>query len=279
MPHQHSLNNRKQLHAVQAWAAALASAELAVGEAWQEAVLDYDRAAAQQQQQQRDATAAAAPNCSSSSSSVARPQKPQVELQGHLLSVAIPILPDADVAGLVALIDEAVDALAAASSSSSCSQSTRLLGTSRVMQWESSRTLRQPPKSTTTSSSSSREQLRVQVMVPLQHSSPHEDSSSGSSSSSSSEAGVAGYGRVSVVKPGSAFTGDELALLARLVAAANKPAAGGVSGVKRLADVKALYAAAGRRAFRVCYCVSCSVANQQLVLQDPSQICCGSMHR
>jgi hypothetical protein len=217
---------------VQAWAAALSSAELAVGEAWQEALLDYDRAAAQQQQDNATAT----PNSSSSSSSGARPQKPQVELQGHLLSVAIPILPDADVAGLVALIDEAVDGLAAASSSSSCSQSTRLLGTSRVMQWESSRTMRQPPKGA--SSSSSREQLRVQVMVPLQHSSPHEDSSSSSSSSgsSSSSESVAGYGRVSVVKPGAAFTADELALLARLVGAANKPAASGVSCIDGLAD-------------------------------------------
>jgi hypothetical protein len=73
----------------------------------------------------------------------------------------------------------------------------------------------------------------VQVMVPLQHGSPHEDSSSSSSSSSSGSGGAdaaAGYGRVSVVKPGGAFTGDELALLARLVAAANRPGPGGVRG-------------------------------------------------
>jgi hypothetical protein len=274
-----------QLFAVQAWAAALSSAELAVAEAWQEALLDYDRAAAQQQQQQQDnATAAAAPN-SSSSSSGARPQKPQVELQGRLLSVAIPILPDADVAGLVALIDEAVDALAAASSSSSCSQSTRLLGTSRVMQWESSRTMRQPPKratSSSSSSSSSREQLRVQVMVPLQHSSPHEDSSSsnGSSSSSSGE-GVAGYGRVSVVKPGAAFTADELALLARLVGAANKPAASGVSGTDKLADVL-------KRAccnWGIMHCVCATVCAAWLLSETcPARCCahsyeCGTMHR
>jgi hypothetical protein len=240
---------------VQGWAAALASAELAVGEAWQEALLDYDRAEAQQQQQQQqhDTASAAAPHSSSSSSSsAARPQQPQVELQGHLLSVAIPILPNADVAALIALVDEAMDALAAASSSSSCSQSTRLLGTSRVMQWESSRTLRQPPKgAASSSSSSSREQLRVQVMVPLQHSSPREDSSS----SSGAEA-AAGYGRVSVVKPGSAFSADELALLARLVAAANRPAAGGVSGAAGRArgGGEPVHAAAGEGAF----CVRCS---------------------
>lgn len=78
------------------------------------------------------------------------------------------------------------------------------------------------------------QQLSVQVVVPLQDSSPHEASGSGSSGSrrgssggsSGSDVGAAGHVQVAKAAP---FTADELELLGKLVAAANKPGSGQVS--------------------------------------------------
>jgi hypothetical protein len=82
------------------------------------------------------------------------------------------------------------------------------------------------------SSPSTMQQLSVNVVVPLQGASPHEASSSGSSggrrgsnAGSSAEDAAAGYVQVAKAAP---FTADELDVLGRLIAAANKPGTGQV---------------------------------------------------
>lgn len=225
---------------LQARQAALSSAELAVSEAYQEVLQDWSRTAAQQQQQ------SGSTNSNTLPAGAPQPQQPQVQLDGHFLTVTVPLVQGVDVRHLLRLIDQGLDQLALqGSSSSSQQQQTRLLGTSKVVQWDISRTLKTPPSmkqhkgsyGASSSNSSSREQLKVQVVLPLQPgSSPHQSSSSSSSGAKetdelcgATDSRASNYGYVSVVKPSGAFTSDELALLARLVAAANKQHPGGSS--------------------------------------------------
>jgi hypothetical protein len=202
-------------------AAAQAAAQAAVNDAWQEALLDYQRAVA----------SAPGVSSSSSSSSVA-PQQPRVTLQdGSHLSVSVPLLPGADVEGLLLVIEAGMDALASNSTSCQQQQQSYLLSTQRVMLWDVNRWLARQqqqqrdsgPAGSSGDGAVRQQQLSVQVVLPLQQSSPHEASSGGSSND-----GDSSHGQVSVVKAGP-FTADELALLSKLVAAANKP--GGTHGV------------------------------------------------
>jgi hypothetical protein len=177
------------------------------------------------------------------------------------VSVSIPLLPAVDLPALLKAVQAGVDQLASNSRRVEQQQQSWLLSTQRVQHWQLRRLTGgkadaggphlSSSNSSSSSSSSSQgvskyesstqngvatmQQLSVQVVVPLQGSSPHEASSSSSSSSGggrrgssdggSSDTGSAGH--VLVAKAAS-FTGDELELLGKLVAAANKPGSGQV---------------------------------------------------
>lgn len=217
---------------MQAWhTAAQAKAESAVSEAFSEALLDFQRSIAQHQQSSSSST--------SGTTSHNEPERPAVSYDGHQLSVNIPLLHGVDLPVLLKAVQAGVDQLAANSRRVEQQQQSWLLSTQRVQHWQLRRLTggkadsvrSQPPSGD--DSRSSMQQLSVQVVVPLQDSSPHEASGSGSrgssgGSGSSSESDVGGAGHVQVAKA-APFTADELELLVKLVAAANKPGSGQVN--------------------------------------------------
>jgi hypothetical protein len=175
------------------------------------------------------------------------PERPAVSYDGHQVSVNIPLVHGVDLPVLLKAVQAGVDQLAANSRRVEQQQQSWLMSTQRVQHWQLRRLTGgkadtvgpQPPSSD--DSRSSMQQLSVQVVVPLQESSPHEASDSGSSGSrhgsngsrrgnsgGSSESDVGGAGHVQVAKA-APFTADELELLGKLVAAANKPGSGQVS--------------------------------------------------
>jgi hypothetical protein len=221
---------------VQAWhTAAQAAAEAAVSEAFSEALLDWQRSIAQHQGHQQPASSSA----SSTASHTNEPERPNVSFDGHQVSVNIPLLHGVDLPVLLKAVQAGVDQLAANSRRVEQQQQSWLLSTQRVQHWQLRRLTGgkadtvQPQPPSSDDSRSSMQQLSVQVVVPLQDSSPHEASGSGSSGSrhgssgSSSESDVGGAGHVQVAKA-APFTADELELLGKLVAAANKPGSGQV---------------------------------------------------
>lgn len=228
---------------LQAWhTAAEAAAQQAVSDAFSEALLDWQRSIAQ-----RSNKAGGQPGASGSSSSSSHtdePEKPSVTYDGHQVSVNIPLLPVVDLPALLKAVQMGVDQLASNSKRTEQQQQSWLLSTQRVQHWQLRRLVggkagagSTPSGGATFESSqnsgiSTMQQLTVQVVVPLQPSSPHEASGSSSSrrgssdgSSGSGDVGAAGHVQVAKAAP---FTADELELLGKLVAAANKPGSGQV---------------------------------------------------
>jgi len=119
------------------WKAALSSAALAVSEAFQEVLQDWQRATAQN---------SSSSSSSSKDSTRPAPQQPTVQLEDdRFLSVSIPLLPGADLASLLALINRDMAALARQSSSSSQSQQQRVMSTSKVVQFDLHRSVKAGP--------------------------------------------------------------------------------------------------------------------------------------
>jgi hypothetical protein len=221
---------------LQAWhTAAEAAARQAVSDAFSEALLDWQRSIAQ-----HSSNTHGQPVASSSSSSPTGPERPSVTYDGQQVSVNIPLLPGIDLPALLKAVQAGVDQLAANSKRVEQQQQSWLLSTQRVQHWQLRRltggkadTSLVPDRGAKHGSSkqngtSPMQQLSVQVIVPLQGSSPHEASSSGgrrSSSDGSNDVGAAGHVLIAKAAP---FTADELELLGKLVAAANKLGSGKV---------------------------------------------------
>jgi hypothetical protein len=242
--------------ALQAWhTAAEAAAEQTISDAFAEALLDWQRSTAQHSSasstpSQRQPTQDTA---GSSSAAVAGytngPERPSVTYDGFQVSVNIPLLPGVDLPALLSAVQAGVDQLAANSRRVEQQQQSWLLSTQRVQHWQLRRLVggkadtqgagSNPAHSKGPQTSGSMQQLSVNVVVPLQGASPHEASSSGSSGSSGSRRGssdgssgedaAAGYVQVAKAAP---FTADELEVLGKLVAAANKPGTGQVGAVR-----------------------------------------------
>jgi len=226
---------------MQPWhTAAQAAAGQAVTDAFNEAVLDWQRSTAQHSSltPKTPGKALSAQNeppaaTSSSSSHSQGPERPSVSYDGVQVSVNIPLLAGVDLPALLAAVQAGVDQLASNSRRVEQQQQSWLLSTQRVQHWQLRRLAggEDPgsnPASGSSEAKSSRatmQQLSVQVVVPLQGNSPHEASSSDSGSSIASSAG---YVQLAKAAP---FTADELEMMVKLVAAANKPGSGQVGCV------------------------------------------------